>query len=94
MSLKKIKIIIVTSYSELFNAFLIPFFTGQGDSKSSPRMFFELQNVASYRAYYNSIIKKWGSPSSFGEPKAIIKGVFNRLYCCYGNLSYRGKDDQ
>ena len=47
----KIKITILTSYSELFNAFLTHSFTGQGDYKSPPRMFFELQNVASYHAY-------------------------------------------
>ena len=42
------------------------------------------------------ILKKWLLPSSFLSYnrllKDIINGVFNRLYCCYGNLLYKTND--
>ena len=40
-------------------------------------------------ALNNSIIKKWGSPSSFLSYKSLklkLRVLFSRSYCCYGNL--------
>ena len=47
-----------------------------------------MQNVASYDAYYNLIIKIGVTELVFEllALKAKIKGVFSRSYCCYGNL--------
>ena len=45
-------------------------------------LFKTLPKVASYHAYQKLIILK----KFHRAPKAVIKGVFKRSYCCYGNL--------
>ena len=60
----------------------LPFRPSEAHAQNRTEFFKILPKVASYHANQKLIIEK-----------AVIKGVFRRLYCCYGNLLGRENDN-